>query len=141
MEVAELEDLSPDVNRVVLTNVGHSMALLVEGELLEGGWQHRVLQNDVVLVPGMPMVAAVACVEHGRWEPQGTPTFQRQARGRPRVCGPRLMRRCRGRARKRCGIGWRGMTPRWVRRRPARMLITLIALTGWPGLPRSLCFR
>jgi hypothetical protein len=54
------------------------MALLLDGELLEGGLQHRVLQNDVVLAPGVPITAAVACVEQHRWA--GTPTFRRQAR-------------------------------------------------------------
>jgi hypothetical protein len=39
----------PVVAELVLTNVGVQSALLVEGELLEGGWQHRVLVNDVVI--------------------------------------------------------------------------------------------
>jgi hypothetical protein len=43
------------------------MALLLDGELLEGGLQHRVLQNDIVLATGVPITAAVACVEQHRW--------------------------------------------------------------------------
>ncbi len=77
VDVTERED-HPAVEQVVLINRGYTMALLLDGELLEGGWQHRVLQNDVVLAPGVPMTAAVACVEQRRWE--GTPTFGRQAR-------------------------------------------------------------
>ena len=60
-------DGRPVVGQLVLTNTGSAPALLVEGELLEGGWQHRVLLHDLVLAPGRSMVAPVACVEAGRW--------------------------------------------------------------------------
>jgi hypothetical protein len=77
VNVAERED-GPAVDQVVLTNVGYQMALLLEGELLEGGWQQRVLRNDVVLAPGISMEAAAVCVEAGRWE--GLTSLRRQAR-------------------------------------------------------------
>lgn len=80
VDVSERDD-DPVIDQVVLTNRGYSMALLLEGELLEGGWQHRALQNDVVLVPGVPMVTSAACVEQRRW--QGKPEFRRQARRAP----------------------------------------------------------
>jgi hypothetical protein len=74
----------PAVGELVLTNTGSQPALLVEGELLEGGWQHRALVNDVVLAAGQTLVAAVACVEAGRWN--GTAHHARRARrGSPRV--------------------------------------------------------
>ena len=59
---------SPVVGELVLTNQGVRPALLVAGELFEGGWQHRALTNDVLLVPGQQLVASVSCVEHGRWD-------------------------------------------------------------------------
>jgi len=58
---------SPVVGELVLKNQGAKPALLVAGELFEGGWQHRALNNDILLVPGQQLVASVSCVEHGRW--------------------------------------------------------------------------
>jgi hypothetical protein len=83
IKVAELEP-HPAVGKLVLTNAGFQPALLVEGELLEGGWQHRVLVNDVVLAAGQSMVADVACVEAGRWQGAGD-HVRRSRRGSPSV--------------------------------------------------------
>jgi hypothetical protein len=58
---------SPVVGELVLRNEGAKPALLVAGELFEGGWQHRALNHDILLVPGQHLVASVSCVEHGRW--------------------------------------------------------------------------
>jgi hypothetical protein len=55
------------VGELVLKNRGPKPALLVAGELFEGGWQHRALNNDILLVPGQQLVASVSCVEAGRW--------------------------------------------------------------------------
>ena len=38
------------VGELVLTNRGAAPALLLAGELFEGGWQHRALNHDVVLL-------------------------------------------------------------------------------------------
>ncbi|MEO6143492.1 MAG: DUF6569 family protein [Dermatophilaceae bacterium] len=64
--VAEREG-SPVVGELVLKNEGAKPALLVAGELFEGGWQHRALNHDLLLVAGQQLVASVSCVEHGRW--------------------------------------------------------------------------
>jgi hypothetical protein len=66
VQVEEREG-SPVVGELVLKNQGPKPALLVAGELFEGGWQHRALNNDILLVPGQQLVASVSCVEHGRW--------------------------------------------------------------------------
>jgi hypothetical protein len=58
---------SPVVGELVLKNDGAKPALLVAGELFEGGWQHRALNNDILLLAGEKLVASVSCVEHGRW--------------------------------------------------------------------------
>src|SRR5665647_3192713 len=58
---------SPVVGELVLKNQGAKPALLVAGELFEGGWQHRALNNDILLVGGQQLVASVSCVEAGRW--------------------------------------------------------------------------
>jgi hypothetical protein len=69
---------SPVVEELVLVNAGARPALLVAGELFEGGWQHRTLNNDILLLAGEKLVASVSCVEHGRWH--GTTAQVRRAR-------------------------------------------------------------
>jgi len=59
---------SPVVGELVLSNEGTKPALLVAGELFEGGWQHRALNHDILLAAGQQLVASVSCVEHGRWQ-------------------------------------------------------------------------
>ena len=70
VEVNEREG-SPVVGELIVKNLGTTTALLVEGELLEGGWQHRALRHDLILKPGSTMVAPVVCVEAGRWSGDG----------------------------------------------------------------------
>ena len=77
VNVAERAD-GPSVGELMLTNIGDRVALLVEGEVLEGGWQHRVLVHDLVLSPGVSVAAVVVCVEQGRWE--GSSPLARRAR-------------------------------------------------------------
>jgi hypothetical protein len=60
-------EASPVVGELVLKNQGAKPALLVAGELFEGGWQHRALNKDILLVGGQQLVASVSCVEAGRW--------------------------------------------------------------------------
>lgn len=67
VQVEEREG-SPMVGELVLKNEGAKPALLVAGELFEGGWQHRALNNDILLVAGQQLVASVSCVEAGRWQ-------------------------------------------------------------------------
>ena len=77
VDVAERAD-APTFSELVVRNVGDRVALLVEGELLEGGLQHRALVHDLLLPPGVPMTVSVACVEHGRWD--GSSPLKRHAR-------------------------------------------------------------
>lgn len=50
-----------------IANPGPWPVLLVEGELLEGGWQTRSLAADLLLAPGATVTASVVCVEEDRW--------------------------------------------------------------------------
>src|SRR3712207_5864629 len=50
------------VAELVVTNTGRRPALLLEGELLEGGLQHRALVGDLILAPRRSCVVEVACV-------------------------------------------------------------------------------
>lgn len=55
------------VDELVVTNTGPRPALLLEGELLEGGQQHRVAARSVLIGAGASQVLPVRCVEQGRW--------------------------------------------------------------------------
>src|SRR5687767_4313660 len=70
------------VSRLTVTNNGPNPALLLEGELLEGGQQHRTCARDVVLGPGETSDVDTFCVEAGRWE-EGQSSHRRQARRAP----------------------------------------------------------
>ncbi|HTV99573.1 MAG TPA: DUF6569 family protein [Streptosporangiaceae bacterium] len=77
VDVTELPSC-PSVARLTVTNVGSTPALMLEGELLEGGWQTRTLSCDLLLAPQDSAVVEVACVEQGRWH--GTDGHARRAR-------------------------------------------------------------
>ena len=60
------------VSELVLTNGGNRPALVLEGELLEGGQQHRVAARSALVDAGDAVVLEVRCVEEGRWHGAGT---------------------------------------------------------------------
>jgi hypothetical protein len=68
------------VNTLSLTNkTGHTLILLA-GEMLLGGKQDRIVDQDQLVPPGeLPVALGVFCVEHGRW--QGASTSFGQSRG------------------------------------------------------------
>lgn len=57
----------PNVNSLAVVNTAGVPLLLLEGELLEGGMQHRMVAQSMLLAPGEQMPLDVVCVEHGRW--------------------------------------------------------------------------
>lgn len=63
--VGELD--TPTVNRLTVTNQGATAALLTEGELLEGGQQHRLVARDILVGAGETRAIEALCVEQGRW--------------------------------------------------------------------------
>ncbi|MDP9406446.1 MAG: hypothetical protein M3P95_00710 [Actinomycetota bacterium] len=58
---------SPVVAELVVHNGGARPVVVFEGELLEGGHQHRVAARTVVVPAGEALVLDVRCVEQGRW--------------------------------------------------------------------------
>lgn len=82
-----------------MLNTADLPLLLLEGQLLEGGMQHRMVARTVLLAPGTEERLAVVCVEEGRWS--GT--------GEHRVSGRRASIRVRGGLRSADGQGevWR----------------------------------
>jgi hypothetical protein len=73
----ELPD-GAEVPYLTVTNKGKQIALLLEGELLEGGRQTRALTGDLLIAPGAMLTADVVCVEAGRWH--GSAAHARRAR-------------------------------------------------------------
>jgi len=57
----------PSVESLTVTNPGATPVLLLEGALLEGGWQHRVLANSVLIGARDRQEVEVRCVERNRW--------------------------------------------------------------------------
>ncbi|MEV6872237.1 DUF6569 family protein [Amycolatopsis sp. NPDC051128] len=66
VSVAERPD-TPSVAELEVTNSGSKPALVLEGELLEGGWQHRVTTQSALVAAKAQVVLPVQCVEQGRW--------------------------------------------------------------------------
>lgn len=57
----------PSVGLLAVTNTADVPLLLLEGQLLEGGWQNRMVARSTLLAPGMEVPLDVVCVEQGRW--------------------------------------------------------------------------
>lgn len=70
------------VSKLTVTNNGPRPALLLEGELLEGGQQHRTCARDVLLGAGETRNIDAYCVEAGRWQ-EGENSHRRQGRRAP----------------------------------------------------------
>lgn len=62
------QELSGEVNRLVLVNNSERPLLLLAGEVVTGGKQDRVIGVDTIVPPhSKPLDLSVFCVEHGRW--------------------------------------------------------------------------
>lgn len=59
------------VNELALVNRSGKKLLLLAGEVIVGGKQDRIVQEDRVIPPvSVPVALSVFCVEHGRWTPR-----------------------------------------------------------------------
>ena len=66
LQLAERAD-GASVPVLMASNGGERPVLLLEGHLLEGGWQNRVLTRSVLVPARSTLEVEVACVEAGRW--------------------------------------------------------------------------
>lgn len=65
---ARIDELpTPTVGKLRVTNPGGTPLLLLEGALLDGGWQHRVVTRSVLVDARGRQDVPVACVEQNRW--------------------------------------------------------------------------
>src|SRR2546423_1778089 len=61
------------VNELALVNKSGKKLLLLAGEVIVGGQQDRIVQEDRIIPPvSVPIALNVFCVEHGRWTPRAT---------------------------------------------------------------------
>lgn len=58
---------TPVVGELVMHNRTPRPVVALEGDLLEGGWQDRMLAASLLLEPFEARVVEALCVEHGRW--------------------------------------------------------------------------
>ncbi|WP_157155712.1 ARPP-1 family domain-containing protein [Diaminobutyricimonas sp. LJ205] len=75
IRVAEREG-SPVVGELVVQNTVPRPVVALEGDLLRGGWQDRMLARSMVLEPFEARVVDAFCVEAGRWHGAGDHTAQ-----------------------------------------------------------------
>lgn len=60
------------VNTLQAVNVSKDTIYLMQGEVVVGGKQDRMLAQDVLIPPGATVDIGAFCVEHGRWQDNGT---------------------------------------------------------------------
>lgn len=66
LDVSEC-DGGPVVSTLMVGNTGDRPVLVLEGQLFEGGWQHRMACRSTMLGVHQRVPVEVACVEQGRW--------------------------------------------------------------------------
>lgn len=60
-------DTGPSVPTLQVTNSGEKPVLVLDGQLFEGGMQHRMATRSTLVRAGGGMPIEVACVEQSRW--------------------------------------------------------------------------
>jgi hypothetical protein len=70
LKIKEHED-GAQVNTLQAVNTSADTIYMMQGEVVIGGKQDRMLAKDVLIAPGATVDLAAFCVEHGRWSENG----------------------------------------------------------------------
>ncbi|WP_205873511.1 ARPP-1 family domain-containing protein [Mycobacterium camsae] len=62
-----IEKAQPDVATLMVANAADRPLLLLEGQVLESGWQNRMIARSLIVAPNDETAVGVVCVEAGRW--------------------------------------------------------------------------
>jgi hypothetical protein len=65
------EQASPQIKKVTVVNHATRPLLVTEGQLLEGGWQNRLVSRSVLVGPNSQVAVDAVCAEAHRWNGQG----------------------------------------------------------------------
>ena len=66
-------DSGPDVGTLMVGNHGDKPVLVLEGQLFESGWQHRMATESVMVGVHQRMPVSVACLTASNTIPAGSP--------------------------------------------------------------------
>jgi hypothetical protein len=76
------------VNELALTNKSGKKLLLLSGEVIVGGKQDRIVEEDRIVPPvSVPVSLNVFCVEHGRWSQRASAPDERNVAPVQRAIG------------------------------------------------------
>ncbi|MBX2798281.1 MAG: hypothetical protein KTR31_11445 [Myxococcales bacterium] len=75
------------VSQVAMINHGDEPVLVMQGDLVDGGRQDRVVTRSLLVASGQPMRVPVHCVEKGRWDANTDAGFAYGGRVDPVVRG------------------------------------------------------
>jgi hypothetical protein len=85
-----------NVNQLVVENLSDQDVYIQSGEIVKGGRQDRVLQDDIIVPSSSGKVnVSVFCVEHGRWTQRGAEPSHAFAGSPSAIASPAMKRAVR----------------------------------------------